>query len=268
MSRPEHLAPPEIYYDDQQAKKYLTSTRMNEIQQNLTERALELLCLPPNQKSLLLDLGCGSGLSGDVITEEGHDWVGFDISQAMLNAASSRDVEGDLVLLDLGQGLPLRTGIFDGAISVSAIQWLCNADKTCNDPRKRLASFFSTLYASLIRGSRAVLQFYPDSSDQVDLLLTAAQKAGFSGGLVVDFPNSTRAKKYFLCLTAGPPSSSLPTTNDIRLDTETRKRKKKRNNGISLKSRILAKKERQRRQGREVRPDSKYTGRKRSGKLR
>lgn len=126
MSRPEYLAPPEIYYDDQQAKKYLTNTRINEIQRSLTERfarlrvlvylscfhvrALELLCLPPNQKSLLLDLGCGSGLSGDVITEEGHDWLGFDISQAMLDTASARDVEGDLVLLDLGQGLPLRTG--------------------------------------------------------------------------------------------------------------------------------------------------------------
>ncbi|EME28311.1 methyltransferase [Galdieria sulphuraria] len=267
MSRPEYLAPPEIYYDDQQAKKYLTNTRINEVQRSLTERALELLCLRPNQKSLLLDLGCGSGLSGDVITEEGHEWVGFDISQAMLDTASSRDVEGDLVLLDLGQGLPLRTGIFDGAISVSAIQWLCNADKTSYEPRKRMSSFFNSLYACLIRGSRAVLQFYPDSSDQVDLLLTAAQKAGFSGGLVVDFPNSTRAKKFFLCLTAGPPSSSLA-TNDKRVNNYETSKGKKRNNGISLRSKILAKKERQRRQGREVRPDSKYTGRKRSGKLR
>ncbi|GJD12497.1 Probable 18S rRNA (guanine-N(7))-methyltransferase [Galdieria sulphuraria] len=250
MSRPEYLAPPEIYYDDQQAKKYLTNTRINEVQRSLTERALELLCLRPNQKSLLLDLGCGSGLSGDVITEEGHE-----------------DVEGDLVLLDLGQGLPLRTGIFDGAISVSAIQWLCNADKTSYEPRKRMSSFFNSLYACLIRGSRAVLQFYPDSSDQVDLLLTAAQKAGFSGGLVVDFPNSTRAKKFFLCLTAGPPSSSLA-TNDKRVNNYETSKGKKRNNGISLRSKILAKKERQRRQGREVRPDSKYTGRKRSGKLR
>lgn len=225
-------------------------------------RALELLCLPADQKCLLLDLGCGSGLSGDVITENGHEWVGFDISQAMLDAACTRDVEGDLVLLDLGQGLALRTGTFDGAISVSAIQWLCNADKTCDEPRKRLAVFFSTLYACLIRGARAVLQFYPDSSDQVDLLLGAARKAGFSGGLVVDFPNSTRAKKYYLCLTAGPPSIS----SGLVEDKKTKHRKTK--NTVSLRSKILAKKERQRRQGRQVRPDSKYTGRKRSGKLR
>jgi hypothetical protein len=31
-------------------------------------------------------------------------------------------VEGDLLLGDMGQGLPLRTGCFDGAISISALQ--------------------------------------------------------------------------------------------------------------------------------------------------
>ena len=35
------------------------------------------------------------------------------------------------------------------------------------------------------------------------MIMGAAMKAGFSGGLVVDYPNSTKAKKYFLCLFAG-----------------------------------------------------------------
>ncbi|KAJ1635357.1 hypothetical protein T492DRAFT_863531 [Pavlovales sp. CCMP2436] len=39
-------------------------------------------------------------------------------------------------------------------------------------------------------------------------------RAGFGGGgMVVDFPHSTRAKKFFLCLLAGQldPNFSLPT---------------------------------------------------------
>lgn len=52
---------------------------------------------------------------------------GLDISAAMLDVALDREVEGDLCLHDMGHGLPLRAGIFDGAISISAIQWLCNA---------------------------------------------------------------------------------------------------------------------------------------------
>lgn len=45
----------------------------------------------------------------------------------MLDVAREREVEGDLCLHDLGHGLPLRPGTFDGAISISAVQWLCNA---------------------------------------------------------------------------------------------------------------------------------------------
>ena len=45
---------------------------------------------------MILDVGCGSGLSGEILTEEGHIWVGLDISRDMLNAAVERETEGDL----------------------------------------------------------------------------------------------------------------------------------------------------------------------------
>lgn len=94
---------------------------------------------------------------------------------------AERDVSGDLTLCDMGEGVPFRAGTFDGAISISALQWLCNVDKTYHKPIKRLAKFFSTLYAALSRGSRAVFQFYPASGDQVDLITQQAMKAGFTG---------------------------------------------------------------------------------------
>ncbi len=36
---------------------------------------------------LLLDLGCGSGMSGAVLTKHGHAWIGCDISSDMLALA-------------------------------------------------------------------------------------------------------------------------------------------------------------------------------------
>ena len=46
------------------------------MQESLTKRALELLALPSDgTPRLLLDLGCGSGLSGEALTEEGHVWM-------------------------------------------------------------------------------------------------------------------------------------------------------------------------------------------------
>mmetsp|Transcript_19139 Transcript_19139/g.53361 ORF Transcript_19139/g.53361 Transcript_19139/m.53361 type:complete len:298 (+) Transcript_19139:133-1026(+) len=202
--RPEHSAPPEVFYNDSEARKYTTNTRMVKIQESLTQRALELLALPDDGiPKLLLDIGCGSGLSGETLTEEGHQWVGLDISQSMLNVAAEREVEGDLGLHDMGHGLCFRQGTFDGAISISAVQWLCNADKQSHNPRKRMKRFFETLYSALNRGARAILQIYPENVEQAQMLTNAAMRVGFTGGLVVDFPHSTRAKKYFLCLMVG-----------------------------------------------------------------
>lgn len=62
----------------------MISSRMIDIQVSMSERAIELLALP-ERSCFLLDLGCGSGLSGSVLEEQGHVWVGLDISQAMLS---------------------------------------------------------------------------------------------------------------------------------------------------------------------------------------
>nr|CAG4635659.1 EOG090X0BBW [Artemia franciscana] len=242
------------------------SSRIMEIQQTMAERAIELLALPEDCPSYILDIGCGSGLSGEALTEQGHHWVGVDISSAMLDVAIEKEVEGDLVLNDIGQGVPFRPGSFDGAISVSAIQWLCNADKTSHSPAKRLLKFFSTLYASLNRGARAALQFYPENPKQIELITTQAMKSGFTGGLVVDFPNSTKAKKYFLVLMTGGVGLEMDLGTGVSGVTLERVKQIRQSKSVK-KSRdwILEKKERRKRQGKETREATRFTGRKRPG---
>jgi 18S rRNA (guanine1575-N7)-methyltransferase len=66
-----------------------------------------------------------------------------------------------------------------------------------------LAQFFTTLYSSLANGARAIFQFYPENDHQVEMIMEQAIRAGFTGGLVVDYPNSKKAKKYYLCLFTG-----------------------------------------------------------------
>ncbi|XP_044738795.1 probable 18S rRNA (guanine-N(7))-methyltransferase [Chrysoperla carnea] len=274
MSRPEHLAPPEIFYNEDEARKYTQNSRMMEIQEQMTGRALELLMLPEDESMFLLDIGCGSGLSGSVVEENGHFWVGMDISTAMLDIALEREVEGDLILSDMGQGCPFRAGSFDGAISISALQWLCNADKKSHKPVQRLYKFFSTLYACLSRTARAVFQFYPENTEQIELVTSQATKAGFYGGVVIDYPNSTKAKKSFLVLMTGG-SVPLPKAlgddgQESRVNYTSKREMVKKSRGKPMKGSrewILEKKERRRRQGKETRENSKYTGRKRSGRF-
>lgn len=218
MSRPEHVAPADIFYNESEAKKYASNSRMIKIQTAMTERAVELLCLPSGKKCHLLDIGCGSGLSGCVLSDIGHSWVGIDISPSMLGVAVEREVEGDLLCADMGQGMFFRPGSFDGCVSISALQWLCNSDVKGHVPHKRLKVFFQSLYNALVPGARAIFQFYPESPQQVTMITTAAMRCGFSGGLVVDYPNSAKAKKYFLCLFAGESSGPMPTVRTAEMD--------------------------------------------------
>lgn len=273
--RPELQAPPELFYNDEEARKYTNNTRMMEIQNTLTERAIELLALPEDQSCLILDIGCGSGLSGDVLTEHGHQWFGFDISESMLEIATEREVEGGLMLLDAGFGVPFRPGMFDGCISISAIQWLCNSDKKWHNPVKRLFAFFTTLYMSLARGGKAVLQFYPNGPDQVELITNQAMRAGFTGGVIVDYPNSTRAKKMYLTLFAGTTDYKMPAALGTdgpsgQVDYTTARNARSNHLAKPLKKSKLwvqAKKDRRRRQGKDTRADSRYSGRKRNIKF-
>jgi 18S rRNA (guanine1575-N7)-methyltransferase len=117
--------------------------------------------------------------------------------------------------------------------SISAVQWLCNADKKEHVPQRRLITFFKSLYKCLQQGApyvfvishrhrshpslhssllisllcvamillcchnhRAVFQLYPEGTEQLEMITNAAMKSGFSGGVVIDYPNSTKARKY------------------------------------------------------------------------
>uniref|UniRef100_A0A9J2PYK9 18S rRNA (guanine-N(7))-methyltransferase n=1 Tax=Ascaris lumbricoides TaxID=6252 RepID=A0A9J2PYK9_ASCLU len=229
----------------------------------MSARALELLALADEQPSLLLDIGCGSGLSGEVLSEAGHHWIGIDISEAMLKVAQQdREVSEDLVLKDMGTGLPFRPGTFDGAISISAIQWLCHANANNENPRKRLLRFFQSLYACLGRGTRAVFQFYPENADQSELISSQAMRAGFNGGLVVDYPNSAKAKKIYLVLMTGgvqqlPKALMADNEQCSQISNIARRgfntgRNSNRKPMKGTKAWIEAKKERARKQGRSV----------------
>lgn len=209
---------------------------MAQTQRHLADRALQLLQLPAGVPALLLDCGCGTGYSGRALERGGNTWFGVDLSEHMLRAArTARPKHSHLIAADIGQGLGFRKGIFDGAISISAVQWLCHATRPGHDPEKRVRKFFAGLYAVLAGGARAVLQFYPEDPRHVDMLREAAMNAGFAGGLVVDYPWSERSKKLFLVLIK---AKQTPSANEITSHTATHKPQgTRRNHSMSNNSR-------------------------------
>lgn len=276
MSRPEHIAPPEFFYNEDEASKYAQNSRMAYIQTEMTERAIELLNIQEENTSNLhiLDLGCGSGFSGETLEEHGFHWTGLDISFDMLSIA--REGGNSVVQGDMGGYLPFRPGMFDGCISISAIQWICQSDKKTHNPVTRLRMLFESLFGCLKRGSRAVFQLYPESPKDLEMITNAATHAGFTGGVVVDYPNSKKAKKYYIVLMCGQQAGPLPKALGMEEEVQTgikvdRKKfqKETKPQKAKYKSRewILNKKQKQREKGDNVRPDSKYTGRRRRTKF-
>jgi len=199
-----------------------------------------------------------------------HAWVGMDIAASMLDIALQRDVDGDLLLADIGQGVPFRAGSFDAAISISAIQWLCNAESSDVSPQGRLARFFNGLYASLRRGGRAVCQFYPKNEQQRHMISGAAIKAGFGAGILEDDPGTKNSKMY-LVLTVGGGDLQGDITGVVKgmddVDVVDARRKNKetrrKEDRKGSKGWIMKKKGQMERKGKVVKSSSKYTGRKR-----
>jgi 18S rRNA (guanine1575-N7)-methyltransferase len=179
--------------------------------------------------------------------------------------ALEREVEGDLLLSDIGNGIPFRPGSFDACISISVLQWLFNAESSNTSSHRRLFRFFATLYSALKRGGKAVLQFYPETEGQSATLMSEAKRAGFGGGIVVDYPESKKARKYYLCLVAGSTTSStFSTPHGLQEDRPSKRQRMDKKKQESRKEFILRKKELYRKRGKEgVAHDSKYTGRKR-----
>ena len=142
-------------------------------------------------------------MSGAVLSESGHSWIGCDISADMLSLAqgnaellsnspdgvpaeparpsalplSSRTgfsklnhrhaspqgavsqpsaAKGLVFHSDMAQGLPLKADSVDGAVSISAVQWLCHLPS----PKLALDRLFRDLYRCLKPGCKAVLQVY------------------------------------------------------------------------------------------------------------
>ena len=239
----------------------------------MTHRALEILDL--QEASFVLDVGCGSGLSGEILSEQGHTWLGMDISPSMLDIALQREaVEGDLFLADIGQGVPFRAGSFDAAISISAIQWLCNADSSSVSPEGRLRRFFDTLYASLRRGGRAVCQFYPKNDQQRSMITSAAIRSGFGAGILED-DGGTKNVKIYLVLSVGGGDITGTIAGMDRVDVDDKRKlarelngKRKRGEQVKgSKQWIMKKKDQMKSKGKVVKADSKYTGRRRGIKF-
>ena len=99
---PEDFILPEVYYTEERAKHYEANTRIQRIQREMTQRALEIIEIQP--PALYLDLGCGTGLSMELLRELKYQGWGIDIAEPMLAIARQKGL--DVMNADFTRRIP------------------------------------------------------------------------------------------------------------------------------------------------------------------
>lgn len=182
-----------IMYGEQDVLKYIKNERNAAIQSDMTKYALKLLKYSAcNDKSeMFLDIGCGCGISSQIIESYGHFCVGVDISHNLLDHAWNAQSASDFIQLDVSKGLNFKQGTFRFAISISVLQWVVHEES--------LLKLFGSLENALEEEGKAVFQFYPRNTQDLYLILTYAEKF-FDGCILTDYPSINRGMKIFLYL--------------------------------------------------------------------
>lgn len=248
MKPEQQYLPAQEYYKKPQSYSHLT--RINTIQKQITHQCIEFLDL--KRDTLVLDIGCGTGISGRELAEHGCEWIGCDISLDMLkeNVEDEYSALG-LFNLDIGDGLPFQPATFDAAISVSCIQWLFH-NRSLQEARRHIRLFFTSLRSVLKMDGKAVCQFYSLHGDHTKILIEESKRAGFYS--VIEMVGEGKHKKQYLTLDCSKPTKVKCTKKSTNLDF--------------VKQKIAKMKEKRIKKGLDVSRDSKYSGRKRCKKFK
>ncbi|HEV8289647.1 MAG TPA: class I SAM-dependent methyltransferase, partial [Candidatus Norongarragalinales archaeon] len=172
------------FYGEQEAQRYAASSAMQNIQEQLALRAIELLGLPYGSK--ILDAGCGTGISMTTAKKVGYKVEGFDSSHAMLSVAKKHRLKvkhGDL------RNIPFDDASFDGVISITALQWILSRDLERN-VSKTVAEMHRVLKAK----GKGAFHFLPESLVQAKKVLRLFQEA-FDASLLIENPDNPRKRK-------------------------------------------------------------------------
>src|SRR3989344_349901 len=90
-----------------------------------------------SSKSLVLDLGCGTGISTRQLVDAGFRVVGSDIDKAMVNEAKKFNSYNIDYFVAPSQALPFKEGNFSTATAFGAFHWFAD-DKSISEIKRVL----------------------------------------------------------------------------------------------------------------------------------
>jgi len=157
----------------------------------------------PEDFFLILDLGCGTGFSSEILIEKGYRVIGIDILNDMLLKAKEKksiyqelhDLE--LILADINY-LPFKNEKFDHIVSISAYNFIINETHNLRNKINILNNTANALNKILKERGRIVLEFYPENEKELDLFNKSFINNGFEGFMVKGNPRQQAGQTFLL----------------------------------------------------------------------
>ena len=153
--------------------------------------------------SLVLDLGCGTGFSSEILIENDFTVIGVDVLPDMLLKAKEK-MESlknyksfSLILADINL-LPIRANKIDNIISVSAYNFIIHGKKNYGEKVKLLNDTAKYLNKILKKRGRIVIEFYPKDDQELTIFNNSFTRNGFEGYMVKSKPSQKSGQTFLL----------------------------------------------------------------------
>lgn len=206
-------------YIGKNSKEYNNSTWMERNQKKTTISCIKYLYDEkldqigehdslPEETSLILDMGCGTGFSSEILVSQGFKVVAVDILQDMIYNAKQKkgmyeEYESiELVLADINY-LPFRNSVFKLTLSVSAYNFIIHGLKNFKEQKNRVHNTARRIHDILKRNGRIVIEFYPANDQELELFSSSFTKNGFAGYFIKQRENQQTGQTYLLLKKVG-----------------------------------------------------------------
>ena len=151
----------------------------------------------------ILDLGCGTGFSTEILLERGFRVVGIEVLHDMLSKvkAKKKHLKNqnnlELILADINH-IPLRSASINHAISISAYNFITHRAESIGDKKKIANNTAKYLYNLLKPDGRIIIEFYPKDDHDLEMFSSSFNTNGFNGFVIKQNPNQKSGQTFLL----------------------------------------------------------------------
>jgi 18S rRNA (guanine1575-N7)-methyltransferase len=197
-------------YIGEKAEEYNSLPWMERNQKKTTLRCIQYLYdknlgldIDVEKPYLILDLGCGTGFSSEVLLNYGFNVIGIEILKDMIKKALLKYQHLDnnqnfhLILGDINY-IPLRNYSIDHIISVSAYNFIVHNKFSIDEKKSLMKSTAISLNKLLRKKGRIIIEFYPKNERDLNLFKDSFIQSGFDGYMIKDNPHQSSGQTFLL----------------------------------------------------------------------